>query len=130
MSWSVTVDNLQSYPDQLPASIVEDMLTQHIRYGEDMHMALRLAKAAGFSSATLSGFRTPNPYGGDEVAAITVIGHAKATNFNKEMKRIIDAGPDSPCPHEWIPAEPPYESDEPYPYQQCVRCGVEVKIGS
>jgi hypothetical protein len=94
MSWSITVNNVQSY-DQFPDNIIEQMLTQHIAYPGDMMKALKLAKDCGFSSAVLTGMRTPNPYGGDEVVDISVRGMLEATDFQSEMKKILQAGPDA-----------------------------------
>lgn len=64
-------------------------MTQHIRYPQDMSLALKLAKRAGLKTAVLTGCRTPNPYGGDEVIDISVRGMVMATDFQSVMKEII-----------------------------------------
>jgi hypothetical protein len=87
----VTIHNLT--PDTvIPDQVIEDMMTQHLRYPEDMLIALEAAKKAGFKSCALVGFRTPNPYGDDEVAEITVRGMVVATDFQAEVMRIIKSG--------------------------------------
>ena len=68
-------------------------MTQHIKYPQDMSLALEIAKRAGFKSAVLTGARTPNPYGGDEVIDISVRGTVVATDFNTMMKEILAYGP-------------------------------------
>lgn len=91
MSWSFTINDLQ--PDSaIPVETVEYMMTQHIAYVNDMTLALEMGKRAGLKSATFTGCRTPNPYGGDEVVDISVRGHVNATDFNAEIKRILEAG--------------------------------------
>ena len=47
-------------------------------------------------AAVLTGMRQPNPYGGDEVIDISVKGMAEAIDFQSEMKRILQHGPDQP----------------------------------
>lgn len=88
MSWSITFNYLDN-TSQIPADVVEGMMTQHIKYPHDMELALNLAKKAGLKSAVITGFRTPNPYGGDEVIDISVRGMVIATDFQAEMKAII-----------------------------------------
>jgi hypothetical protein len=93
MSWSVTINNLTP-ETELPPELVEGMLTQHILYGQDMHVALKAAKRAGFKSCTLAGGRTPSPLpGGDEVVDISIRGFVKATDYRGEVKRILESGP-------------------------------------
>jgi hypothetical protein len=94
MSWSITVNGVQDY-DQFPPEVIEQMITQHIAYPSDMMKALQLAKDCGFKSAVLTGMRTPNPYGGDEVVDISVRGMLEATDFQSEMKKILKAGPNA-----------------------------------
>lgn len=92
MSWSVTVNNLQEYKLFTP-DIVEKMMTQHIAYPNDMMLALELAKKAGLKSASLTGGRTPSPYGTDEVVDISIRGMCEATDFVTAIKKILEAGP-------------------------------------
>lgn len=97
MSWSITVDNIgQRDYLALTDDQQEYIGSQHEMYLSDMAEAFALAKAVGFASATLTGFRTPSPYGDDEVVDISVRGMMKAPDFNKEMQHIIKAGPDAP----------------------------------
>lgn len=91
MSWSITFNDIPNA--EIPHDILEQMITQHIKYGEDMRLALYIAKRAGLKSGTLTGMRTPSPYGDDEVIDISIRGFVNAVNFNEEMKRILRAGP-------------------------------------
>ena len=92
MSWSVTLNDITA-ETAIPQDVFERMLTQHLTYAEDMILALDVAKKARFKSATLTGFRTPNPYGGDEVAEITVRGFTESRDLNEQMLGIIKMGP-------------------------------------
>lgn len=92
MSWSITINNLPEF-EGLPPEVVEQMITQHIAYPGDMQIALTAARRAGFKSCVLTGGRTPNPYGGDEVVDISIRGMLEATDFQKEMNKILKAGP-------------------------------------
>lgn len=94
MSWSITVLDVQHY-EGFTHDIVEQMLTQHPQYPADMALALEVAKKAGLASASLSGGRTPNPYGDDETVVITVTGMATQLDFDAAMRRNIAAGPDA-----------------------------------
>jgi hypothetical protein len=94
MSWSVTIQNVQEY-EGFSHEIVEQMLTQHPQYPRDMALALSLAREAGLASASLSGGRTPNPYGDDETVNISIVGMEKALDFDAAMRRNIAAGPDA-----------------------------------
>lgn len=93
MSWSITFNEI-SKDTAIPPDVVEGMLTQHIQYGADMMAALTLAKRIGMKSGTLTGMRTPNPYGGPEVIDISVRGLIEATDFNQEIIKILGTGPD------------------------------------
>jgi hypothetical protein len=93
MSWSVTFNDLDN-TSQIPPETVEWMMTQHIKYPHDMELALNLAKKAGLKSAVITGARTPNPYGGDEVVDISVRGMVIATDFQSVMKEILGYGPE------------------------------------
>jgi hypothetical protein len=95
MSWSVTINNLPEFKG-FDADLVEKMMTQHIAYPGDMLLALEVARKAHLKSAVLTGMRQPNPYGGDEVIDISVKGMAEAIDFQSEMKRILQHGPDQP----------------------------------
>lgn len=91
--WSFTINgNVQEY--ELHPVDIEDAATRHLGYPADMLLALRIAKEAGFASCVCTGFRTPNPYGGPEVAEISVRGTAMPVDYNEMMKRVIAQGPD------------------------------------
>jgi hypothetical protein len=96
MSWSVTVDNLSESSLRLPPDIEEYIGSQHPLYLSDLELAFEMAKRLGFASATLTGMRTPNPYGDDEVVDVSVRGLMVAKDFNATVKSIVEAGPDAP----------------------------------
>lgn len=105
MSWSVTINNLQEY-EGFSTEVIEQMLTQNPQYPADMEIALDAARRSGISSGVLSGGRTPNPYGDDEVVNISIQGMGKAVDFNTAMRRIIDSGPDQAALAKQSLAEP------------------------
>lgn len=122
MSWSYTVNgSIQDFV--LPASLVEDMATQHLEYPADMLKALKLAQSLGMKSAVCTGFRTPNPYGSEypEVMEITVKGTAMPADMSHMIKAAIASGPD--CAHEWAPTERELDDGRFLSYYRCVRCG-------
>jgi hypothetical protein len=93
MSWSYTVlGKVQDFV--LPADLIEEMSTQHIAYPADMQRALDLAKVTGLMSATCTGGRTPNPYGGPETIDISVMGTVEPVDINEMIRQIIKKGPD------------------------------------
>jgi hypothetical protein len=97
MSWSFTVNgSVQEFV--LPVALVERMATVHIMYPYDMQLALGMAKNAGLKSATCTGIRTPNPYGGAEVIDISVRGTVDAVDFNEMIKSLIASGPEEGSP--------------------------------
>lgn len=95
MSWAVTVDNVQEYEEFSPSFLAE-WGRAHPMYPSDMALALAIAKAAGFASASLSGGRTPGIYNDNEIVDISVRGMTTAQSFNPEIQRLIDKGPDVP----------------------------------
>ena len=95
MSWSITINNLKEY-EGFPHDVIEQMITQHLAYGADMNLALKAAKAMSLSSCTLSGGRTPNPYGDDETVVITITGFSKAKDFVSLMRDIVVQPGDRP----------------------------------
>lgn len=96
MSWSFTVNgNIDTFT--LPVDLIEYMLTQHVEYASDMGYALDLAKRIGLKSATCTGYRTPNPYGGPEVVQISVMGAKEPVDFNDLIRSLIASGPE--CQH-------------------------------
>ena len=92
MSWSITFNKIDQ-DTQIPADVIEAMMTQHIMYPADMAVALNVAKSQGIKSGTLTGMRTPNPAGGPEVIDISIRGLADAVDFNSVIKDILSAGP-------------------------------------
>lgn len=94
MSWSITVDNLQSYPG-FPVDIQEGFASQHPSYPRDADEALVMAKLLGLTSATLCGGRTPNPYTGEDIVDVSVRGTPATSDFLSEMRGILANGPDS-----------------------------------
>jgi hypothetical protein len=92
MSWSVTVNDIQTR-ESLPLETVELFSSLHPSYPRDAQAALVMARALGLTSATLSGGRTPNPYGGDEIADVSVRGTPVYKDFLSEMREIIASGP-------------------------------------
>ena len=131
--WNVTVNDLQSF-EKFTLDTEEQFANQNAAYPRDAAQALALARAVGLKSATLSGGRTPNPYGGDEVVVISVSGSPAHADFLSEMRGIIASGPDKgsdlakhyaalarlrehPCPHIW---GMPDDDGR----RHCVPCGV------
>jgi hypothetical protein len=120
MSWSVTVNDIPAYED-FPLELQEFFASQHPSYPRDAYMALTIAKVLGLRSATLTGMRTPNPYGGDEIVDVSVRGTPLYKDFLLEMREIIASGIDAdsdlarhwaalarlrqhPCAHVFAPA--------------------------
>jgi hypothetical protein len=104
MSWTVTVNNLDS-TSLLPEKALETAGKDNPAYRDDAITAFKAAKRAGLVSATLSGGRTPSPYGGADTVVICItgfdsraVGHAVsrevAADFNRTMRETILAGPD------------------------------------
>lgn len=93
MSWSFSVNGtLQDY--ELSPDLIESMQAVDPEYPHDMRLALGLAKMAGLKSATVSGFRTPNPYGGPETIGYSVMGTIEPDNWQETVKANIAHGPD------------------------------------
>lgn len=92
MSWSVTVNNIADY-EGFPIDTQEFFASLHPSYPRDAMNALAIAKRLGLRSATLSGGRTPNPYGGDEIVDVSVRGTPIYNDFLSEMREIIASGP-------------------------------------
>lgn len=96
MSWAITVNNLREIEQlDLPEVTYNYIASQHPDYISDLGYAFALAKNLGLASATLTGFRTPNPAGGPEVIDVSVRGFADASDFIAEIHKIIEAGPDA-----------------------------------
>lgn len=137
MSWSATVQNVQEY-EKLDPETEEYFSSQHAAYPRDFASALQLAKSIGLKSATLSGGRTPNPYGGDEIIDVSVRGTPVYNDFLLEMREIIGAGPDissdinrhyealarlriHPCSHVFVGTQ---SRDDMPALKQCLACHV------
>lgn len=104
MSWSVTVNDLDK-TSMLPGTALDTAGKDNPAYRDDAITAFKAAKRAGLVSATLSGGRTPSPYGGPDSVVISVVGfdsravgHAVPPpgDFNASMRATILAGPDEP----------------------------------
>lgn len=94
MSWSVMFYDLQAREiADIPVENIERIQSQHPEYLSDMIGAFELAKKVGLNSGTITGMRTPSPYGDDEVVDVSVRGVMKAKDFNAEMQRMLRAGP-------------------------------------
>lgn len=103
MSWSVTIDDLDTIDPANPRldQVLRKLSEDNPAYENDARQAFRAARASGLVSATLSGGRTPSPYGGpvSVVIAITgfdsrAVGHAVAKPFYQQTRENIAAGPD------------------------------------
>lgn len=103
MSWAVTVNDLATI-DELPLQILQKLSWDNPLYLDDANLAFRIAKAANLDSATLSGGRTPSPYGMPDTVVISVVGFdgpipgeigVRARDFNAAKIDTILSGPDS-----------------------------------
>lgn len=96
MSWSATYNNLREIAEPNLSEVdIEYMQSQHPEYISDFAKAFALAKELNLNSVVLTGMRTPNPAGPDEVIDISVRGFAYAADFQGEMRKIILSGPDA-----------------------------------
>lgn len=73
MSWAITINDLD-VTGELPDEIYEKAAKDNPEYEHDARLAFELAKSAGLVSATISGGRTPSPYGGPDTVTISVVG--------------------------------------------------------
>ena len=117
-SWSITVNDLDQI-EELPEDIFLKACGEDAELQSDAHSAFISAKERGLVSATISGGRTPSPYGGPDTVVITVVGfnnrnegHAvppiTGRDFNSTMVSTILAGPDEET-------EPEDDEDDGYP---------------
>lgn len=104
MSWSVTINDLDTV-DELPEYTYQKLSEDNPDYDGDSRAAFMAAKSAGLVTATLSGGRTPSPYGGPDSVVISIVGfsdrregHAvppiARRDFNAQVIDNILAGPD------------------------------------
>lgn len=138
MSWSVTIRNVQQ-AEVLPLHVQMKAAATHPAYAYDMNHALALAKALGLESATLTGMRAPNPYGGKEVIDVSVRGTVEG-DFITNIRNAILAGPSQdsatfqhylaidwlrnhPCSHNFEPVESSPGS------ARCSQCSVYLERG-
>lgn len=99
MSWSVTVNDLQDVTE-LPEDVLAKLADDNVYYAYDAKLAFTAAKTGGLTSATLSGGRTPSPYGGPDSVVISVVGFAgpgeghavPRHDFYREVMNSINAG--------------------------------------
>lgn len=122
MTWAITINDLDKI-DELPSEIYDKACGENVEYQGDALGAFVTAKERGLVSATISGGRTPSPYGGPDTVIISIVGfnnhnegHAvppmAARDFNSEVLRNIGAGPDDeedeydgyPGSGQWNPA--------------------------
>lgn len=105
MSWSITINDLDTI-EQLPDEVYDSACADHEEYRDDAEFAFMTAKGRELVSATISGGRTPSPYGGPETVVICVTGftsHAEghavppmtARSFNDSVLDNIYVGPDA-----------------------------------
>jgi len=99
MSWSVTVNDLSTV-EELPPQIIDKIGWDNPKYKEDAQLAFFVAKSCELDSVTLSGGRTPSPYGGPDNVVITIIGFdgtsgIRARDFNMSVLDNIFTGPDN-----------------------------------
>lgn len=97
MSWSITVEDLDKI-NELPAAQLARVGSDNPAYSDDARLLLTVAVAAGLVSATLSGGRTPSPYGGPDTVVMSIVGfdsraegHAVRTPFYPTMRDTITA---------------------------------------
>lgn len=107
MSWSITVEDLDQI-DPAPPHELEQKFSKlaedNPEYENDAYQAFALARECGLVAATLSGGRTPSPYGGPDSVVIAVTGfssraegHAvpkSRVDFYAQTRDNIFAGPD------------------------------------
>ncbi len=104
MSWSITINDLDQI-EELPDELYDKACRDNTDYYGDANAAFNLAKQAGLVSATISGGRTPSPYGGPDTVVVSVVGfnnrnvgHAvppiAARDFNGTVLSNILSGPD------------------------------------
>ena|SRR5579871_1611710 len=97
MSWSFTLNgSVQDY--KLPLWLIQDGLRGHAAYPGDMQLGLDMARQMNLKSATITGYRTPNPYGGPETVSITVLGFHDAVDMNDLIRAIVTSGPEEGSP--------------------------------
>lgn len=93
MSWSFTVnDVVQGF--EIPPAVTEEFRRENEAYPADMLLALKLAQEMGLKTATLTGYRTPSPYGGPDSIGVSVMGTIEASDWFGYVKANIEAGPD------------------------------------
>lgn len=73
MSWSIRINGLDTL-DELPEDSLLEASKDNEAYRDDAIAAFDAAKRAGLVSATISGGRTPSPYGGPDTVVLSVIG--------------------------------------------------------
>lgn len=100
MSWSVTLNDLEDMTE-LPEETLRKISEDNPAYRDDALVAFKTVNEMGLVSATLSGGRTPSPYGGPDTVVLSIIGfsdhrvgHAVEKNFNETMRQTIYWGPD------------------------------------
>lgn len=100
MSWQIVFNNLNDIDDIDPGQL-ELLSRDNPEYAGDARCAFQLAKELSLVSASLSGGRTPSPYGASDTVVISIVGydsfaqgHAVEHDFYRQTIDIITAGPD------------------------------------
>lgn len=73
MSWSITIEDLDKIRE-LPFAQLARIGSDNPAYSDDARLLLTAAIACGLVSATLSGGRTPSPYGGPDTVVMSIVG--------------------------------------------------------
>lgn len=132
MSWSVTINDVPG-TERFDLDLQEHFASLHPAYPRDMDAALAFAKAVGLKSATLTGMRTPNPYGGDEIVDISVRGFPTSNDFIAEMREIIkERGEETPAARHYQALAILRSNPHPHIWndsKECVICGVHTEGG-
>ena len=88
MSWSIIIQDLESYAG-LDAATIETLTGSHPLYPGDAQIALALARLSELKSWSLSGGRTSNPYGGDDIVDISIHGFTRQRDYVATMKHVV-----------------------------------------
>lgn len=93
MSWSFTVNGDNPMTEITPEMVAEWMRA-HLKYPDDMQLALNMAREIPLKSFTCTGGRTENPYTHEEMITIAVMGSPDTDRINEVIRASILKGPD------------------------------------
>lgn len=99
MSWHVTVNEMQMV-EGLPPEVLAHVALDNPSYKLDVQAAFDAARKLGFRSATLSGGRTPSPYGGPETVVIAITAFSDDRVAHAVERPVADTMWDYPIPDE------------------------------